>query len=277
MAILTERGQWANATVTERGKRVFSNGLDERGRKVFGLSGGTTTTQNASASGGSTSGGTASVTYTQNTTASGGSTSGGTGTAITTQNASASGGSTSGGTSSSLNVSVNTASASGGSTSGGTATSTQATIIYVNVTASGGSTSGGSATSFIVPLVTASAKGGSTSGGTVATASVINAALQKKYVFIDGLTLNPLQVDYNLTNLFNYLNAQVWGINAPVQTGATSLSITNLTQLDNSYMVTVVTSWLTNYSITGKTSTGFTINFGTAAPSNASLDWRLMR
>lgn len=260
MAILTERGRYANSTVDDRARHVFSDGLTDQARAVFGLSG--ATTQNASASGGSTSGGTASVTESI---------------ATTTVNASASGGSTSGGTSSGTVSTTVSASASGGSSSGGTASSTQATIIYVNATASGGSTSGGTATSFIVPIVTAAASGGSVSGGTVATAAVITAALQKKYVFIDGLTLNPLQVDYNLTNLFNYLNAQVWGINIPVQTGATSLNITGLTQLDNSYMVTPVMSWLTNYSITGKTSTSFTINFGTAAPSNASLDWRLMR
>lgn len=49
MAILTERGQWANATVTERGERVFANGLDERGRRVFGLAigGGTNATVTA--------------------------------------------------------------------------------------------------------------------------------------------------------------------------------------------------------------------------------------
>jgi hypothetical protein len=37
MAIITERGRWANSTVDERGRRIFANGLDERGRKVFGL------------------------------------------------------------------------------------------------------------------------------------------------------------------------------------------------------------------------------------------------
>src|SRR5437763_5174430 len=37
MAIITERGRWANSTVDERGRRIFANGLDERGKKVFGL------------------------------------------------------------------------------------------------------------------------------------------------------------------------------------------------------------------------------------------------
>jgi hypothetical protein len=32
-----ERGKWTNGTVDERGRRVFSNGLTERGFKVFGL------------------------------------------------------------------------------------------------------------------------------------------------------------------------------------------------------------------------------------------------
>jgi hypothetical protein len=43
MAIITERGRWANSTVDERGRKVFSNGLTERGQKVFGLTGGGTT------------------------------------------------------------------------------------------------------------------------------------------------------------------------------------------------------------------------------------------
>lgn len=35
--IITEQGRWANSVVDERGRRVFANGLNERGRKVFGL------------------------------------------------------------------------------------------------------------------------------------------------------------------------------------------------------------------------------------------------
>src|SRR5437763_12238315 len=48
MAIITERGRWANNTVDERGRRIFANGLDERGRKVFGLTVGGVTTYSGS-------------------------------------------------------------------------------------------------------------------------------------------------------------------------------------------------------------------------------------
>ena len=44
------------------------------------------------------------------------------------------------------------------------------------------------------------------------------------------------------------------------------------TETDASYGVVVSPNWLTTYSVTAKTTTGCTVNFGTAAPANAAID-----
>lgn len=46
---------------------------------------------------------------------------------------------------------------------------------------------------------------------------------------------------------------------------------------DTSYGVIVTPSWLTTVRVTSKTTAGFTIDFGTAAPSGATVDWFLVR
>jgi hypothetical protein len=68
------------------------------------------------------------------------------------------------------------------------------------------------------------------------------------------------------------------GVNAPVTAGATSILITlPVTEPNNNYGVNVTPNWNTTVWVTGKTTTGFTVNFGTAAPSGAMIDWHLFR
>lgn len=64
--------------------------------------------------------------------------------------------------------------------------------------------------------------------------------------------------------------------NVPVTTSATSIVINN-SQPDSSFGVKVTTSWNTTFWITGKSFAGFTVNFGTAAPSGATIDWEITR
>jgi len=60
-----------------------------------------------------------------------------------------------------------------------------------------------------------------------------------------------------------------------VAAGATSLAVTLSQALPSTnYAVYVTPQWNTSVWVTGKTTTGFTINFGTAAPTGGSaLDW----
>lgn len=62
-----------------------------------------------------------------------------------------------------------------------------------------------------------------------------------------------------------------------VADGATSVTITD-PDTDSDYMVLVEVSWNTTVFITNKTSTGFTINFGTAVPSGGrTVRWVKVR
>ncbi|MEM3618233.1 MAG: hypothetical protein QXK47_04065 [Candidatus Bathyarchaeia archaeon] len=68
--------------------------------------------------------------------------------------------------------------------------------------------------------------------------------------------------------------------NVPVPEGATSLPVTfeNFNEFDANYLVFVTPQWNTTVWITDKKTTGFTINFGTAAPAGGSaLDWATLR
>ena len=93
------------------------------------------------------------------------------------------------------------------------------------------------------------------------------------YVSASG-QINPSPSAFpNITNamLQNYLK----GNNVAVAAGATSLAVSlPLTLPNTNYAVYVTPQWNTSVWITGKTATGFTINFGTAAPTGGSaLDW----
>lgn len=45
----------------------------------------------------------------------------------------------------------------------------------------------------------------------------------------------------------------------------------------SSYVVLVTTSWVTSYSVTGETSSAFTINWGTAPPAGATYDYTVVQ
>lgn len=63
-------------------------------------------------------------------------------------------------------------------------------------------------------------------------------------------------------------------IAVPVTAAATTKAITFPRQEpDTKYGVLVTPNWLTTFSVTGKTTSGCTVNFGTAAPANATIDF----
>lgn len=68
------------------------------------------------------------------------------------------------------------------------------------------------------------------------------------------------------------------GVALTVTAAATTHAVTlPRTEPDANYGVTVTPSWGTTVFVTGKTTTGFTVNFGTAAPSGASFDFITFR
>jgi len=69
------------------------------------------------------------------------------------------------------------------------------------------------------------------------------------------------------------------GTNVAVPEGATSLTITlPVAEPDTNYGVLVTPAWNTNCWVTGKTTTDFTVNFGTPAPTGGSyIDWFVYR
>ena len=73
-----------------------------------------------------------------------------------------------------------------------------------------------------------------------------------------------------------YVGLHSAGINVAVTTGASSIVVSNSLP-DSSYAVIAIPNWNTTYWITAKSYAGFTINFGTVAPSGATVDWSLVR
>lgn len=79
-------------------------------------------------------------------------------------------------------------------------------------------------------------------------------------------------------NLAGDLVARQKGVNVLVPANSTSIDISlPLTEPDTNYGVLVIPHWNTNIWVTGKTTTGFTINFGTAPTVDSSLDWFVFR
>lgn len=59
---------------------------------------------------------------------------------------------------------------------------------------------------------------------------------------------------------------------------ATTVAVTFATpEPDTSYGVVATANWGTTVFVTNKATTGFTINFGTAAPANATVDYIVFR
>jgi len=72
--------------------------------------------------------------------------------------------------------------------------------------------------------------------------------------------------------------ANLRGINVAVELGALYVVVTlPRPEADGHFAVQVTPSWPTPLAIVGKTTSGFTVSFGTPAPADAHLDWFLVR
>jgi hypothetical protein len=70
----------------------------------------------------------------------------------------------------------------------------------------------------------------------------------------------------------------VRGINQAITTGATTLAVAfGTAHADAAYAVNCTPSYDTTCFATNKTTTGFILNFGTAAPASAAVDWFVVR
>jgi hypothetical protein len=68
------------------------------------------------------------------------------------------------------------------------------------------------------------------------------------------------------------------GINVAVKEGAKEIEIRFAApEADAEYAVLVTPSWLTQFCASAKTPQGFTLQFGSAAPANARVDWMIVR
>lgn len=81
----------------------------------------------------------------------------------------------------------------------------------------------------------------------------------------DRAAFKRLQVRH-LTSLGNL-------VDFPVTAGVATLAVTfPMAEAKVSFGVVALPNWLTTVRVTTKTRTGFTLDFGTVAPANASLD-----
>ncbi len=65
------------------------------------------------------------------------------------------------------------------------------------------------------------------------------------------------------------------GVKSPPSAGVDG---TSMIEPDADYAVIVTPSWLTTCRVTGKATTGFTVDFGTATPdANQTFDWLIVR
>jgi hypothetical protein len=72
--------------------------------------------------------------------------------------------------------------------------------------------------------------------------------------------------------------AKVRGTHVAVESSSLYLEVTlPRPESDGKFRVQVTPSWPTTLAIAGKSATGFTVSFGTPAPPEAHLDWRLVR
>ena len=68
------------------------------------------------------------------------------------------------------------------------------------------------------------------------------------------------------------------GKNVPVTAAATKFEVAfPQAEADGDYAVFIEQTWLTNRAIIKKTAAGFTVEFATAAPADAKLDWMIVR
>lgn len=75
-----------------------------------------------------------------------------------------------------------------------------------------------------------------------------------------------------------YLTSAGTKVGQSVTAAATTVAVTfPRTEVDTSYGVLATPNWGTTVWVTTKTTTGCTINFGTAAPANATVDFITFR
>ena len=68
------------------------------------------------------------------------------------------------------------------------------------------------------------------------------------------------------------------GINIAVQAACAQFEVHfPRAESDANYAVSITPNWMTSYCVSAKTNTGFTVHFGSAAPTNAKFDWIIVR
>ena len=88
---------------------------------------------------------------------------------------------------------------------------------------------------------------------------------------IDGKTIQ--RNDLNRMYLPYYISKMG---SVTVSAGASYVDVTD-EDVDENYIVLIEPSWLTTWSISNKTASGFRINFGTAPASDSQVKWVKVR
>ncbi|MCL6442082.1 MAG: SGNH/GDSL hydrolase family protein [Alicyclobacillus sp.] len=91
-----------------------------------------------------------------------------------------------------------------------------------------------------------------------------------------SLSINPSTSGQVTINGSLYGNGSNRGHDVAVTQGATTATVSFTRASGSGYSVQVTPNWNTTYWVTNKTTTGFTVNFGTPAPSGATFDWFLI-
>lgn len=98
----------------------------------------------------------------------------------------------------------------------------------------------------------------------------------------DRLTMISQELWYVYRQTLHYpyqslrVDPEILGDVADVVETETSVAIVFDTELDDAnYLITATPNWDTTVYKSGVLTTGFTLNFGTAAPASATVDWRV--
>jgi hypothetical protein len=99
------------------------------------------------------------------------------------------------------------------------------------------------------------------------------------FLFKDENAVIRLEVtDTGVLYINRTISTSQKGVNVPVDVGVTNMTVTlPIAEPDTAYGVLVSPGWNTTYWITGKTTTSFTVNFGTAPTAASTFDWFLFR
>ena len=99
------------------------------------------------------------------------------------------------------------------------------------------------------------------------------------FSFNGGIKVRREKTDLFKVDNVGRLYLRQKGVNVAVAEGLTSINITlPVSEEDADYGVLVTPHWDTSVWITNKTTSGFTVNFGTAAPTGGSyIDWFVYR